>query len=197
MTAQVLAASLAALLVLGAVTVWLSSTAGRLDRMHIRLATAQASLDRQLVDRAAAAAAVAHSGVLDPAASVLLLAAAESARQAPPGERETAESALSVDLRAVLGDPEAVQHAWQFASHRPLLVELAASCDRVRLARRFHDDLVARTQAMRRRRVVRLARLAGRAVWPVLVGLDDEPPQALLSRAGMADPPAPGRTMGG
>ncbi len=197
MTAQLLAGSLAALLVLGAVTVWLSSTAGRLDRMHIRLATAQASLDRQLVDRAAAAAAVAHSGVLDPAASVLLLAAAESARQAAPAERETAESALSADLRAVLGDAEAVQHVWRSASHRPLLVELAAACDRVRLARRFHDDLVARTQAMRRRRVVRLARLAGRAVWPVLVGLDDEPPQALLSRAGMADPPATGRTMAG
>ena len=182
MTAQIVAVVLAVVLVLGLVTVWLSSTAGRLDRLHIRLATAQASLDRQLVDRSAAAAEVAHSGALDPAGSVLLLGAAESARQAGP-DREVAESALSADLRAVLGAEDAVDAAWRHESVRPLLIELAACCDRVRLARRFHDDLVTRTQAVRHRRVVRLVRLAGHAAWPVVVDFDDEPPQALLARA--------------
>ena len=188
MTAQIVAVVLAVVLVLGLVTVWLSSTAGRLDRLHIRLATAQVSLDRQLVDRAAAAAQVAHSGALDPAASVLLLGAAESARQTGP-DRDAAESALSADLRAVLGAEESVDAAWRHESVRPLLIELAACCDRVRLARRFHDDLVTRTQAVRHRRVVRLVRLAGHAAWPVVVHLDDDPPPALLARADGWAPP--------
>ncbi len=182
---------LAVVLVLGLVTVWLSSTAGRLDRLHIRLATAQASLDRQLVDRAAATADVAHSGVLDPAGAVLLLGAADAARQAagdlarPDGQRrrEAAESVLSVDLRAVLGSHDAVAAAWAVSAGRPLLLELAAACDRVRLARRFHDDLVTRTQAVRRRPVVRWVRLAGHAAWPAEADLDDAAPEALLALA--------------
>ena len=108
--------------------------------------------------------------------------AVETARQSGP-DREVAESALSADLRAVLGAQESVDAAWRHVSVRPLLVELAACCDRVRLARRFHDDLVARTQAVRQRPVVRLVRLAGHAAWPVVVDLDDDPPPALLARA--------------
>ena len=131
---------------------------------------------------------MAHSGALDPAASVLLLGAAETARQSG-SDREVAESALSVDLRAVLGAQESVDAAWRHVSVRPLLVELAACCDRVRLARRFHDDLVARTQAVRQRPVVRLVRLAGHAAWPVVVDLDDDPPPALLARADGWAPP--------
>lgn len=191
MTIQSLAVALAVALVLGAVAVWLSATAGRLDRLHIRLATAQASLERQLVERAAAAADVAHCGALDPAAAVLLLTAADAARDAArarrgsaagPAGRNAAESALSVDLRAVLGVPEAVDQAWRHHGAPPLLVDLAAACDRVRLARRFHDDLAARARAVRRRRIVRWAHLAGHAVWPVVLDLDDEPPGALLAR---------------
>ncbi len=191
MSAQFLAVTFACLLVLGATAVWLSTTAGRLDRLHIRLATAQASLDRQLVDRAAATADVAHSGALDPAGSVLLLTVADVARQATgraarvgdPHSRDAAESALSVDLRAVLGDPAAVAAAWRAEAARPLLIELAEACDRVRLARRFHDDLGARTAAVRQRRLVRWLHLAGYATWPVVAALDDEPPAALLAAA--------------
>lgn len=198
MSAEILAVVLGCLLVVGTLGVLLSTTAGRLDRLHIRLAAAQASLDRQLVDRAAAAADVAHSGALDPAGSVLLLAAADAARQATTRSartgdvhgRDAAESALSADLRAVLGDFDAVTAAWRAQAARPLLVELAEACDRVRLARRFHDDLGARTRAMRQRRLVRWLHLAGHAAWPVVVGLDDEPPAALLAVADRSGNPA-------
>jgi len=189
-TTQTVVVMLAAVLVLGTVGVWLSATAGRLDRMHMRIAHAQASLERQLVERAAATADVAHSGALDPAAAVLLLAAADAARDAArhnPGHgaghpvRAEAESALSVDLRAVLGDGLTAESAWADDTARPLLVDLAAACDRVRLARGFHDDLVLRTRAVRCRPVVRWAHLAGHAAWPAVLDFDDESPTALLS----------------
>jgi len=190
---------LCCLLVVGVLVVMLSSIAGRLDRLHIRLATTHASLNRQLIDRAAATADVAHSGALDSACSVLLLAAADTARHAATqaaqrGDvwgRDDVESALSVDLRAVLGRPDAVAAAWHSKTARPLLVELAESCDRGRLARRFHDDLTARTAAVRRQRLVRLLHLAGHAAWPVVVELDDEPPAALLVAADHAGPLPP------
>lgn len=196
MSAQTVAIALGCLLALVLVAVWLSTTASRLDRLHIRLATAQASLDRQLVDRAAATADVAHSGALDPAGSLLLLAAADAARQATgrsarTGDvhaRDAAESALSFDLRAVFGDAAAVASAWRTEAARPLLVELAETCDRVQLARRFHDDLGARTRAARSRLLVRWMRLAGHASWPVVVGLDDVPPAALLVAADKTAP---------
>lgn len=183
---------LLAALLLGAVIVLLSWTAGRLDRMHIRLATARASLDRQLVDRAAATVRVATSGPTDPASAMVLVGAAEEARtSAGTGAHGAHESALSQALRAVLGDEAVVSELWRNADgpDRAALSELAAACERVRLARGFHDDLVARTQAMRLRRLVRWFRLAGHAPWPTPYLVDDELPQGLVrvSADGSAD----------
>lgn len=175
-------------LVVGAVVVFLSWTAGRLDRMHIRLATAHASLDRQLIDRSAAVREVAVSGVVDPAATLILVEAADVARAASHEERETAESEVSRLLRAVLGDAADAAEIWERADagHRDLLAELVAACERVRYAHRFHNDLVARTQAFRRRPVVRLFRLAGRAPWPRPFSVDDVPPEGLSALVAQA-----------
>lgn len=182
MSAAIWAEVLVAVLALGALTVSLSWTAGRLDRMHIRLATAHASLDRHLVDRAACTTALAVSGVLDPAASLLLLDAAQQVRS---GHRDRAagESALSQTLRTVLGEEE-VAALWKEADEggRALLADLAAACDRVRLASAFHTDLVVRTSRRRRRPLVRWLRLAGHAPWPRVEPLDVAPPDALLDR---------------
>ncbi|CAA9401893.1 MAG: hypothetical protein AVDCRST_MAG35-953, partial [uncultured Quadrisphaera sp.] len=54
-------------------------------------------------------------------------------------------------------------------------------CERVVLARRFANDAAVRAQQVRRTRLVRWARLAGRAAVPVTVELDDEPPPALAA----------------
>jgi len=179
---------LALVLVAGVVVVFLSWTAGRLDRMHIRLATAHASLDRQLIDRASIIRDFAVSGLVDPATTLVLVEAADNARTAPPDAREAAEGELSRLLRTVLDAPDAAADVWDRADepHRELLADLVAACERVRYAHRFHNDLVERTQAMRRRPVVRVFRLAGRAPWPQAFVLDDVPPGGLMRLVGQA-----------
>ncbi len=169
-------------LIVGTAIVGLSWTAGRLDRLHIRLATARASLDRQLADRVATTMRVAAVEPTDPAAAVLLAGAAEEARTAAAsGESEIRQSALSQALRAVLDDSTSAA-LWRDADDvdRSALRDLANCCERVRLACHFHADLVARTADMRRRRLVRWFRLAGRAPWPEAYVIDDRPPLALL-----------------
>lgn len=181
-------------LMLGAVTVWLSWTAGRHDRLHIRLATARASLHLHLSDRIATTMRVASSPALDPASALVLLAAAEEARSANgTAWHERAESSLSVALRAVLGEEEHVR-ALRAESVEPDLIalrDLAAACERVRFAAHFHDELRERTVAMRRRRLVARLHLAGRAAWPTRFAFDDEPPHGLLAATSRPRPGAP------
>lgn len=92
------------LVVLVAVGLYLSWTAGRLDRLHARIDAARAALDAQLLRRASVAQELATSKVLDPAASIVLYEAAHAARQAEEEQREVAESELSQALRAVFAD---------------------------------------------------------------------------------------------
>lgn len=170
-------------LVVGVITVFLSWTAGRLDRMHIRLATAQASFDRQLIDREGCARRVATSGVIDPASAVVTIEAAEAAHASlGRTDRAESESALSQVLRTIFDDKAAVDELWAQCDdgQRALLTDLGDACVRVRLAQRFHDDLATRTVAMRSRRLVRMARLAGHAPWPAQIAIDDDPPRGLL-----------------
>lgn len=95
-------------LALGVIGVYLSWTAGRLDRLHSRMDAARAALDAQLVRRASVVLEVATSGVLDPASSLVLYEAAHAARQAEEDHREVAESELSQALRAVFADADQV-----------------------------------------------------------------------------------------
>ena len=78
-----------------AIGLYLSWTAGRLDRLHSRIDAARAALDAQLLRRASVTQELATSGVLDPAASIVLYEAAHAARQAeeerPGGRGERAE----------------------------------------------------------------------------------------------------------
>lgn len=173
--------TLLALAVLAAVLVaaaaWASWTAGRLDRLHHLVETAEASLDAQLVRRSAAALELASSGLLDPAASVLLAEAAHEARSATDADREPAESALSGALRAVLGQPglrEQVSRAGDAAL--TLLDDLVESAQRAALARTFHNDAVAAALRIRHKRLVLWLRLAGTAREPQFFEFDDQPP---------------------
>jgi hypothetical protein len=59
------------------------------------------------------------------------------------------------------------------------LVELGEAVRRVPMARRFHNDSVRAARAVRRHRIVRLFRLAGRAPFPLAFEMDDEPPRTL------------------
>jgi hypothetical protein len=152
---------------------YLSWTAGRIDRLHVRIAAAKAALDAQLVRRASVTLELATSGLLDPATSVLLAGAAHEAREAEPAERELAESDLTRALRAALTEPEHLAALRDDPGGAHLLAELGASMRRAAMARRFHNDAVRATQAVRRQRLVRYLRLAGHAPMPPTFEMDD------------------------
>ncbi|MGW1835294.1 LemA family protein [Streptomyces sp. BBFR2] len=159
--------------------IYLSWTAGRLDRLHARIDAARAALDAQLLRRASVAQEIGTSGVLDPAASIVLYQAAHTARQAPEDGREVAESELSQALRATLGEREQVDAVREAPGGERTLAELTAAVRRVPMARRFHNDAVRAARAVRRHRLVRYLRLAGHAPFPLAFEMDDEPPAVL------------------
>jgi hypothetical protein len=163
------------------VGLWLTWTANRLDRMHHRIDVARGTLDAQLLRRSGAALELASSEVLDPPSRLVLLDAANHARNARPEEFEAAESDLSQALRAVFAQPASVESLRDDPTVRPLVDELARDCARVELARRFHNDVVVSARALRSRRRVRWLRLAGRAAELRAVDLDDVPPAALVA----------------
>jgi hypothetical protein len=161
-----------------ALAAWLSWTARRLDRMHLRTEVSHATLEAQLLGRSGAALELAVTDALDPASRLLLLDAAHGARTADPDGLEPAESALSQALRAVL-DPPTVRALRADPEVGALLDELLRRCAKVELARRFHNDVVVAARALRSRRRVRWLRLAGHAPAPRTVDLDDVPPAAV------------------
>lgn len=171
-----LVVTLVVLLVLVLVGVWLSWTATRLDRLHHRVDLGRESLSTQLALRSAVVLEVAGSGSLDDAASLLLADAARRARRTPDRQ---AESDLSRALRAVFDEPGTAAALREEAGGRALADELAAACRKVELARRFLNDQVTSAKALRSRRRVRWFGLAGHAPEPVMVDLDDVPPQGL------------------
>lgn len=189
------------------IALYLSMTAGRLDRLHRRIDTAALALDNQLLRRSTVCLEVAASGLFDPVSSALLAEATHAARAEEEygRAREMAESDLSRTLRALLegvdlrpawatgeggavdpaarddADPDGGQMMDDLDSgERALLGELAASCRRVELARRFLNDGVRACRQVRKQRMVRWFRLAGHTPWPETVELDDTPPPALI-----------------
>ncbi|MER5863632.1 hypothetical protein [Kitasatospora sp. NPDC002040] len=165
---------------------YLSWTAGRLDRLHARIDAAKASLDAQLLRRSAVALELATSKQLDPAASILLYQASHAARQAEDDHREVAESELSLALRAVFADPEQVAALTAVPGGEDTVKELTTAVRRVPMARRFHNDAVRAARAVREHRLVRYFRLAGRAPFPLAFEMDDEPPLVLTPQGAPA-----------
>jgi hypothetical protein len=150
-------------------TMWITFTLTRLDRLHARVDAAQAALDAQLVRRAAALLHVAEapdSGV----AAVSRIGYEAVARGAlnVDGERQTAENAVGRAVTELVRDPAAI---------RPDAVdELREAAARVLIARRFYNDAVRDTRTLRARRMPRLLRLAGRRAMPEFFDIDDTLP---------------------
>jgi hypothetical protein len=155
-TTVLLAIAAVALLVL-----YVTWTAGRLDRLHARVDAAWAALDAQLVRRASAARAVAAA--LSGEHAEGLEAAARASLEAGDDGREACENDLSRALRSVV----------------PLLPagadleELESAATRVGLARSFHNAAVRDTRAVRLRRMPRALRLAGHRSLPQYFEIDD------------------------
>jgi hypothetical protein len=164
--------SLIVIAVIAIAGVYVSWRAGRLDRLHTRLETAQASLDAALVRRSSVALELASSGFLDPAASLLVADSAHGARSVRTG-RELAESNLTRTLRTILSQQDFRASLEGRDGADELLAELESTAHQVFLARRFYNDAVAATVAARRRWLARGLRLAGGAPMPEFFDIDD------------------------
>jgi hypothetical protein len=162
------------------------ATSNRLDRLHARIDATRAALDAQLLRRAAVTLEIAASGLLDPATSLLLASAGHGSRASSGAEREADESALSVALRAAFAEADAAAMLAAEPAGVDLLAELEAACTKVPLARRFFNDAVRATLAVRGHRVVRWLRLAGRVPAPDFFEMDDEAPAAVIAANGRA-----------
>lgn len=171
----------AALFVLVIVAWYLTYTAARLDRLHVRLTGTLAALDAQLVRRAEASVELATSGIVDGATALILAGAAAQSLETPDSDdqiREAVESDLSEAL-VVAVTPELVDHLHHSGPlGQDYLDRLSEACTRVQLARRFHNDAVTDVRRVRRQLAVRLFHLAGHTPMPVTVEFNDEVPPA-------------------
>ncbi len=144
---------LVVLLLFAALRLWI--TANRLDRLHVRTEAAWSALEGALARRVVATRAVAAAGGLDDERADELRRLADVADHADRRHRADAEN----DLSRVLSTIPAV-------SEPHLAVELADAGERVLLARRFYNDAVRDTRALRAVWFTRIFGLAGRAALP-------------------------------
>ena len=138
------------------VAAWAYQTAHRLDRLHVRYDLSWQALDGALARRAVVGRAVAVEAYAAGPDGKRLATLADAAERAPRTAREAAENELSAALAVV--DPASLPVA--------LVAELADAEARVLLARRFHNDAVRDTLALRERPAVRILRLGGTAALP-------------------------------
>ena len=162
---------------------YVSWRATRLDRLHNRVESARTALDLAMVRRSSVAYELASSGLLDPATSLLLADAVRRVKEVKPAERDLAESDLTRALRAAFGQPEfrsslaagdgAVSEGAVSEGADELVAEVEAAAHQVYIARKFYNDIAARTIEARRRPLARTFRLAGNAVAPEFFEMDD------------------------
>ena len=152
---------LAAAVLVVLLLLWSAWTLTRLRRLAGRVRRAREVLDAALLRRAELAAALARerTDVLEPALAAGLAAAASASRAPAAGDREAAENRLGRLLGQV---PPAA-----------LPPELDEAAVRVGLARRFYNDAVRDTRALRRRRLTRVLRLHARRPLPRYFDIDD------------------------
>jgi hypothetical protein len=147
---------IAVVAVIVVVASYLTWMAGRLDRLAVRVEAASSALEAQLARRAVVAYELSEAASAEP-----LRAAARRALDGD-ADRGAVESSLTRELRAT---PEVAGNE-----------EMAILSRKVMLARQFHNDAVRDLLALRRRRLVRLLHLYGRAAAPSYIEFDaDEP----------------------
>ncbi len=151
--------------VLAVVGTWAYRTANRLDRLHVRYDLSWQALDGALARRAVVARAVAIDAYGGGPERRRLAGLADAAENAPRHARESRENELSAALAMV--DPASLPAG--------LIAELADAEARVLLGRRFHNDAVRDTLALRERFLVRTLRLGGTAALPSYFEIVERP----------------------
>jgi hypothetical protein len=154
----------ALLLFLLAWTVW---TLTRLSRLEARVARAWTALDTQLQRRAGLAEELArgYPAAVGEGRAAYLATFVADARGPGDGDREQAENVLGRELRELRADLSGVPTA--------LLTDLDGTTTRLGLARRFYNDAVRDTRALRRHRLPRLLRLHASRPLPRYFDIDD------------------------
>ncbi len=130
-------------------------TANRLDRLHVRTEAAWVALEGALSRRVAAARTAVAAGAFPAQTSAALRRLTALADRADRAHRADAEN----DLTRALAELPPI-------ASTELATELADAGERVALARRFYNDAVRDTRALRAARFTRWFRLAGRATLP-------------------------------
>jgi hypothetical protein len=151
-------------------TMWVTFTLTRLDRLHARVDAAQAALDAQLVRRAAAllhVAEAADSGVAEHRRAYYETVAG-AALNVDAAERHGVENAVGRALTELAASTPAVRE--------DAAAELREAAARVLIARRFYNDAVRDTRTLRARRMPRMLHLAGRRAMPQFFDIDDTLP---------------------
>lgn len=158
-------------------SMWVTFTLTRLDRLHARVDAARAALDAQLVRRAAALQHVAEApdtGLAPDRRGELDALAADALAGAAPAERQHVENAVGRAVVELASPGTAVAE--------PAAAELREAAARVQVARRFYNDAVRDTRSLRARRMPRLLHLAGHVELPQFFDIDDTVPPAGLPR---------------
>ena len=162
--------SLFVVLIIILIAWYLTFSASRLDRLHHRVETSWATLDSLLHQRAALAHEIVAESNLDPATAYLISTSASAARFAELDERSAAESVLSESLKLV--QSAARDEVLQLPTE--LLVELSDLTAKVRLAINIHLEAVNATRNVRKKPLIRIFRLAGKAPLPVRYAFEDD-----------------------
>ena len=173
------------------VSMWVTFTLTRLDRLHARVDATWASLDAQLVRRAAALLHVAEAPDTGAEAAhrVRYEAVAKAALNPDqPQRRQAVENAVGRAVAELAELPALI-------TDEPL-AELRETAARVLVARRFYNDAVRDTRALRARRIPRLFKLAGHVPMPQFFDIDDTVPVPVVSPLPtprpVTDPPSVG-----
>lgn len=161
---------IAAILATMLLTMWVTFTLTRLDRLHARVDAAQAALDAQLVRRVAAVRHAAESG----------------ASPLSPDERQRYEQVSQAALAAEGGDRQMTENEVGRAAAElsargvpaPAEAELYEASVRVLIAKRFYNDAVRDTRSLRARRMPRVLHLAGHRELPQFFDIDETLPAA-------------------
>ncbi|WP_106849388.1 NUDIX hydrolase [Blastococcus sp. Marseille-P5729] len=143
-------------LVLAALAVWVTWTAGRIDRLGARCEAAWQSLDAALLRRAASLRdALDEYPTHRPVGGEIIHRALDADRD----QRAAAENAVSALIARL-----------------PIINDaLAEACTRVRVARTFYNDAVRASAALRSQRVPRMLGLGRSIPLPCYFDIDDEP----------------------
>jgi hypothetical protein len=152
------------------VTMWVTFTLTRLDRLHARVDAAWAALDAQLVRRAAALVHAAESPdtrFSDETRARFERAGARALAESGEHQRAEAENVVSRSVAEALAGDELDARSRD---------ELGDTAARVLIARRFYNDATRDTRSLRARRMPRLLHLAGHRAMPTFFDIDDTVP---------------------